>query len=151
MRRKDFNLGRHSWLQWPVKIKGYEGEDENELHVTARFLGVENTKPEAVSNLIVGMGISFKWGATLFIWEPALWGGHHVLVLKECPYAFWQVHHRTRTLYEANRSYVPHVTVSEKYWKRVCSENITAAQVLTVEPMLQLFIKGVEVHRWAHL
>jgi hypothetical protein len=142
-------MSAFTWLQWPVKIKGYKGASEDKLHITARFMGVEKINPEVITNLIRPLKLSYNFPAAKLRWCPDIWGKHFVLELKAFPNEMREVNEITSPLYPSQYApWRPHITVDEEYWNAVCNLKIQAEDVLTVIPCLQLFIDGQAYYRW---
>lgn len=120
--KKKYDKPKFSYLYWPVVIPGYSGV-EDELHITAKFLGNDKFKHAEVFNLIMDKLQSvnpsdLEWEAVEF--DTKNDGKVKVLEFKKFPSHMQEVHDALNSLRKDDYpNYRPHVTVPEALWGAV--------------------------------
>lgn len=120
--KKKYDKPKFSYLYWPVVIPGYSGVDD-ELHITAKFLGTDKFKHAEVFDLIkdklqhIDLN-ALEWEAVEF--DTKSDGKVKVLEFKKFPQHMQDVHDALHSLRADDYpNYRPHVTVPAELWGAV--------------------------------
>lgn len=113
----------YSWLQWPVKLMGYESP---RCHITAKFFGHADLDPGEVAKALEPVSsMAGKWG-NYFQWEATRFSEIiPVLKLMAMPYQLRATHACFPIFKDQFDPFQPHITVDERYWLRVFDEKLT--------------------------
>lgn len=111
----------HSWLQWPVSLKGLP--DSSGAHLTLKFFGTALVNRREVAKIMMPSSmIQPPWRADEFSWNTKIWTSpltqevFHVLAFVKYPRVLNIYHDYFKLFEDYYRPWIPHITVPKSYF-----------------------------------